>query len=249
MRTPTPDQLLAVWDRGADRPAAERALLLLAVAVEDSDAGDLTRLPLGQRDALLLELHERLFGSEIVGVGSCPRCEATVEATFRVSDLFRNADTAHLGAEPRFEGTVLEDGVRVRFRLPNSADLLELDACNDVDTARARLLALCVLQAEREGQPLSADRLPPRAASTVAEAMAAADPNADLNLAFTCPDCSHAWETVFDIARFLWEELQGWAPRVLREVDALARAYHWREADILALSPRRRQAYLELCAS
>jgi hypothetical protein len=30
------------------------------------------------------------------------------------------------------------------------------------------------------------------------------------------------------------------------EVDALARAYGWREADILALSPARRAAYLEL---
>jgi hypothetical protein len=35
---------------------------------------------------------------------------------------------------------------------------------------------------------------------------------------------------------------------MLREVDTLAAAYHWAEADILALSPRRRQAYLELCA-
>ncbi len=50
----------------------------------------------------------------------------------------------------------------------------------------------------------------------------------------------------------------GWAEAALKGGDAqaaveildqtLAQAYHWTEADILALSPRRRQAYLELCA-
>ena len=36
------------------------------------------------------------------------------------------------------------------------------------------------------------------------------------------------------------------ATRLLGEVHTLARAYHWREAEILAMSSRRRQAYLEL---
>ena len=63
-----------------------------------------------------------------------------------------------------------------------------------------------------------------------------------------CPGCGHDWQPVFDIARFLWQELHAWALHMLREVDTLAASYHWAEADILALSPRRRQAYLELCA-
>ena len=78
--------------------------------------------------------------------------------------------------------------------------------------------------------------------------MAQADPQADLQLAFRCPDCGHEWQPLFDIARFLWQELHAWALHMLREVDTLAASYHWAEADILALSPRRRQAYLELCA-
>jgi len=45
---------------------------------------------------------------------------------------------------------------------------------------------------------------------------------------------------------FFWAELAAEAKRLLREVDALARAYGWREADILALSSQRRHAYLEL---
>ncbi|HEX2516118.1 MAG TPA: phage baseplate protein, partial [Chloroflexota bacterium] len=36
------------------------------------------------------------------------------------------------------------------------------------------------------------------------------------------------------------------ARRLLREVHTLARAYGWREAEILALPGRRRQTYLDL---
>jgi hypothetical protein len=51
---------------------------------------------------------------------------------------------------------------------------------------------------------------------------------------------------VFDVADYLWQELHAWAKDVLRSVHALAVAYGWREADVLALSPTRRRIYLEL---
>jgi hypothetical protein len=56
-------------------------------------------------------------------------------------------------------------------------------------------------------------------------------------------------QTLFDIGRYLWEELRAQAVRLLHEVHTLARFYGWREADILALSAARRHAYLELAAS
>ena len=40
--------------------------------------------------------------------------------------------------------------------------------------------------------------------------------------------------------------MHAWARRTLRDVHVLARAYGWREADVLALSPTRRQIYVEL---
>jgi hypothetical protein len=39
------------------------------------------------------------------------------------------------------------------------------------------------------------------------------------------------------------------AQRLLMEVHLLARAYSWRESDILAMSPARRNAYLQQVAS
>ena len=50
----------------------------------------------------------------------------------------------------------------------------------------------------------------------------------------------------FDIATVLWTELAGLARSLIEEVDALASAYGWSEREILALSGRRRRAYLEL---
>ena len=97
-----------------------------------------------------------------------------------------------------------------------------------------------------DDQELPASELPDAVMEAVTNRMAQADPQADVQLAIRCPNCGHQWEAPFDIGSFLWTEIHACAMRLLREIHALASAYGWREADILALSPRRRQAYLEL---
>lgn len=244
MHTPTPAQLLQVWERGGDPSAAARALLLLGCSCDDEAAIDeLAALPLGRRDARLLELRQRLFGSAIDVVASCPQCAMAVEATFDCDDL-------RLPEEGSVAATLehAAHGMHVRFRLPDSRDLLALEGCGDAEAARDLLLARCVLDVRGGDQSQAPRSLPPELQAEIAGAMAQADPQADLQLAFRCPECDHEWQPLFDIARFLWQELHAWALHLLREVDTLAQAYHWAEADILALSPRRRQAYLELCA-
>ncbi|MFC5526867.1 hypothetical protein ACFPPA_14090 [Rhodanobacter ginsengisoli] len=246
MHTPTPAQLLQVWERGGEQSAAASALLLLGSCCEDHSAEALAALPLGRRDALLLQLRARLFGEDIDTLASCPQCAAVVEASFRCDDLLLPASGAE-AATPVLEHVSDAHGVRVPFRLPDSNDLLALEHCTDAGQARQLLLARCVLAADT-GAGCDVHALPPPLQSEIAQAMAQADPQADLQLAFRCPDCGHRWQPMFDIARFLWQELHAWALHMLREVDTLAQAYHWPEADILGLSPRRRQAYLELCA-
>ena len=73
-----------------------------------------------------------------------------------------------------------------------------------------------------------------------------ADPQADTQLSLTCPTCARVWQQAFDIVSYLWAEIGDWARRTLQEVHALATAYGWREADILAMSAQRRQWYLEM---
>jgi hypothetical protein len=116
-----------------------------------------------------------------------------------------------------------------------------------VDGARRRLLDRCLLSAKNpEGEAVAVQDLPPAALQAVAERMAAADPQGDVQLALQCPACGHAWPAAFDIVSFFWTEVDAWARVLLREIHVLASAYGWREADILALSPWRRRSYLEL---
>jgi hypothetical protein len=245
MHTPTASQLLQVWERGAERSVAASCLWLLGVSCDECQPEALAKLPLGQRDGLLLKLRAQLFGAQMQTVAWCPRCQAMVEAIFDCGDLLAGHKTNE--AMPLFELASDDPSSIVRFRLPDSTDLVALEGCDDPVQARETLLERCIVDFEtRTGQGAP---LPAELQAKIALAMAAADPQADLQLAFTCPDCAHRWEPVFDIAHFLWQELHAWALRTLRDVDLLARVYHWSEADILALSPRRRQAYLEQCVS
>ena len=70
------------------------------------------------------------------------------------------------------------------------------------------------------------------------------DPQAEVRINLCCPVCSYRWEVFFDIASFLWAEINEWAVRMLQTVHKLARAYGWSEREILNLSPVRRQLYL-----
>jgi hypothetical protein len=76
--------------------------------------------------------------------------------------------------------------------------------------------------------------------------MEEADPLAAIQLALSCPECGYQWQATFDIESFFWSEINAWANRTLHEVHALASRYGWCERDILAMSPWRRQAYLNM---
>jgi hypothetical protein len=76
--------------------------------------------------------------------------------------------------------------------------------------------------------------------------MAELDPMARIELQLTCPACEHQWGELFDIASYLWTELKDHAIRLLHDTHTLARAYGWSEAEILSMTSRRRQVYLDL---
>lgn len=243
MRVLSAAQLLDAWEDGLSRSPVERALCMLAAAWPEADRAALEALSVGERDARLLQLRQRLFGPDVAMTARCPACGQQLESAFRVADI--QVD----GAEPIETARVLcTGGYRIAFRLPTSRDLLSLSRLNDDTSPERALLALCVTEivSSVDEAPTEAESLPVQVVTAVAEAMAKADPQADARLDLTCPACRHRWNAPFDIGGFLWQEVQTWAQRVLRDVTALARAYGWREKEILALSPMRREAYLEL---
>jgi hypothetical protein len=86
--------------------------------------------------------------------------------------------------------------------------------------------------------------LPEAVVQELSGRLARADRQADIALDLRCPECAGSWSATFDIAAFLWAEISVRAKQLLGDVHALAWAYGWSEADILAMSDARRQCYL-----
>ena len=75
------------------------------------------------------------------------------------------------------------------------------------------------------------------------------DPAAAAVINLDCPGCGRRWSAPFELAEFVWTEVDRCARRLLADVHTLASAYGWREADVLAVSPARRAFYLQWCGS
>jgi hypothetical protein len=233
--------LLDVWDQGAGHSPVTQALALLAAAHPDQPLDQLQTWPVGRRDGALLALREALFGPQVQALATCPRCGERLDLSFALADVALPGPS-----DPAPPVTVARDGYHVTARLPDSRDLAAVSRASSPVAARATLLDRCVVESRQGDQALAPATLPPAVLADLEAALAAADPRADLQLAVQCAACGHAWEIGFDIGAFLWTELEAWAGRVLRDVHTLATAYGWSESAILALSPRRRQYYLDL---
>lgn len=240
-RTPTAGQLLDVWEQGRFQTTARRALLLLALAAPAVPSEKLACYSVGRRDHELLGLREKIFGPRLTGTAQCPSCGQEVEIDFSIRDIrtqgMSDAEQMHF---------VKIDGYDLQFHLPTCGDLVQFEA-NGVSGGNSHtLLECCVAETRHNGAAVAASSLPDETVAILSQRMAELDPQGDIQLALSCPTCACHWESPLDMASYLWNEIESWAGRMLREVHTLASAYGWREADILGMDPWRRQAYLEL---
>jgi hypothetical protein len=238
----TAKDILDLWERGLTKPPIQRSLDLLGIVYPDFSLEQLCELPIGQRDLRLLAVREALFGPRLHSLTSCPQCGERLEMTFDIAQL--RAIPLDSASDEHY--SIALDDYEVEFRLPNSGDMLRVAELSEDGEARQALFESCVKQARRAGVPISASELPEELVLAAAARMAELDPQADMQIALTCPACSSQWSTTFDIVSYLWIEINAWALRLLHEIHRLASAYGWREADILSLSPMRRRFYLEL---
>lgn len=236
-------QLLDAWEQGLSEPAYRRALPLLAAASPDTSIDAVAALSVGERDRWLLTLREWTFGSRLVSIANCAGCDERLEWTVNAADLYVEQQS-----EPARQLSLQADRYCIEFRVPNTADLAAIAECADVATAHSSLLSRCVLTARFDGDETPIGELPDEIVTAIAQRMAEADPQADLKFDLNCPACGENWQALFDIESFFWSEVNVWAQRILLEVHLLARAYGWREIDILNLSPWRRQFYLGLAS-
>ncbi len=243
MNAPNAENLLQVWEARHNAHPIRRALALLEVAAPDVGIEAWSAMPIGQRDARLLDLYETLFGSRLESVTHCPRCAETLETSFATGDIRLPLDETKLSKTFKFR----KQGCSIEYRLPSSEDLLQVIATNDdPEDAQLQLLRRCVIEAKRAGKRQSPEQLPADVVDRLADEMARNDPAADVQIQLNCPVCGHVWNVAFDIVWHFWSALEDWAQRTLADVHLLARAYGWNEHVILGLSPTRRQHYIEM---
>jgi len=244
MRALNAAELLDAWERSAAQPPAWRPLALLAAAgAAQAAVADWT---VGRRDAELLRLRESAFGSRLAATAACPGCGERLELAFDAGEIRAHPEEA---AAPAGELALALDGWDLRFRLPTGRDLAAAAAHDDLEAARRTLVGRCLLAVRRGGAAVDGSALPEAVVAALEERMEAADPQAHVRLALACPACGLGWQAPFDVDAFFWTELDAWARRTLAEVHALALAYGWNEAEILALSAARRHLYLEMVSA
>lgn len=238
MRTPGTAELLDIWDAGQPLSPARRSLLLLGAAFPERD--DIASWPLGAINRQLIRLRQRLFGASLVCLADCAACGEVVEIDMPVNALLDTSASADV--EPRIHA----DDCEIEFHLPTAHDLLALE---EHGTRSRHWLAVSVDRALRDGTEIPIEALAPdvRAAieRAVEQAIERADPLAHIACALSCPSCRHSWSAELHVIDLLWTEIGACARRVLSEVGRLARAFGWREGDILAMSAARRNHYLE----
>jgi hypothetical protein len=223
--------VLDLWQAAERRRPVERALALAAAAGDAPRAEELAALPVGRRDARILALHAALGGGALEATARCPGCGEQAEFEVDPEALLAAVREAPAPAPVEVDGFV------VAWRPPDSRDLAAAAGAGDAAAAERVLLERCVTS------PAS---LTAEARAALARAMAEADPLAEVLVGAACPGCGVEFVADVDVAGFVWAELRMHARRLLREVDALARAYGWTEAEVLSLDEHRRAAYLEL---
>jgi hypothetical protein len=219
------DLVVRAWEQAQGSAEWQRPAALLA-ALSSIPLADTISMGVARRDAALLAWRAALFGPTWLAFAQCPKCSATLEYEVPV------AVEARMPPPDRIE--VNAEGRQWVARWPDSSDLAAAAACSDRVEARAMLVSRIVT-----------GDVDPTAVPAILGALATAH-TACWSMTLRCCDCDESWDVVFDAGDFLWREVRAAARRILREVDVLARAYHWSEADILGMSEVRRRGYLEM---
>jgi hypothetical protein len=236
MRALSDTDLFRVWESGCRLHPLDRALVTLGAALPETPYERLADWPLGRRNKALLDLRCACFGSRMQAWAACGGCGEKLEIDIDARVI------AGVGApySDDMRDTVAVNGKS--FRLPTSRDFADAAQAAGGGAA-ARILDRCRVPADDDAA-WSDNEI-----EAIGECMALADPLAEISLQLDCPACGRRWQESFDIASFIWEEIEAQVRQLILAVHTLASAYGWSEAEILALSQHRRALYLDMVRS
>ena len=214
-------------------------------------------LPAGDRDYLMLKLRRITFGKRVEVTLLCPRpeCAKKMDIDFDLDQI----PVVRKAARPSYRLTLSEEGMlaedqgapqrEIFFRIPQGGDqeaAREWSRLNEEEMLR-RLLGRCLLKiggAEPTADRIS--RLSARAVDEIAGAMEQCSPRIEAEMEARCPECGHPFIHDFEIVPFFLREILRGQSRLEREVHLLGFYYHWPLREILGMTRRKRQRYLQL---
>jgi len=224
--------LVSVWEKDHDGATSDNAILLLKMF---TDAGSPESLSIGERDRLVTDIRKALFGSKIKGFDTCPKCKVDLVFDIDLNDLdFRSSSEKFI---------CYDEGVRAEMRTVTSQDILDLKG---MDTARRceALLQKCLISVNGN---TSADisNISPNHSSKIQDMIEERDSNSLIHANQVCASCGNNWSVVLDIVSLLVEDINVYVNQRLSEVCQLAKLSGWTETEILAMTDKKREFYLE----
>lgn len=247
------DEMFLCEQAEAAAPASWTTALLARCLSLDGGSRPVTpefarSLTVGDREALLLHLRRITLGDRLSCVVSCAACGEKMDLDLKASELLL-PPYSYQGWN--HQATFADEGgsFEVQFRLPNGADQECAASLVRQNALQAVLLVLrrCIKNlADAASRPMA--DLPPAVARELPQRMADLDPQAELALNAGCPACDATVQLCFDTAHYLLREITQRSELLFREVHLLASHYHWSEAEILAMTGRRRRRYLAVIA-
>lgn len=203
----------------------------LGEAGEPLDAG---ALPVGDVDAIVVELRRAVLGDQLIAEGRCGACEARIDIAFSLAAYMEHRRPRPSRAAGRAEPPWWRlHRYALTFRAPTATEVLETAADGGADPAAA--LADRCMRGE-----LSA-----RARRAAERALAVVAPTLRSEVTGTCPECEADVPLDVDARELCLAELRFLGGAVLEDVHLLASEYHWGESEILQLPSSRRAAYAE----
>ena len=232
------EDLLLIWEYARERDPAQLRTVLMGVLRPDLGPVDLEAMSLGRVHQAMIRTLCDMAAAPLRGQATCPACGEVMGF---------HMDPTRLLIPPEPEALVVEhQDYRLRLRPPSGRDLAMVLALGEETSAWEYLVEACLVSARDSMGPVAPTSLPAEIIALAGEALAEADPGLIYRLSMKCIECGHQWSPQLDPALFLVREAKAAAKRILIEVDRLAKTYGWSEAEILAMSPRRRQTYLDL---
>lgn len=232
--------LLTLLDHWSVEPGpADHGRLAALLIARGADKPALGEESLGERNRRLIALHDEWATGEIEARVTCAAC--TTANSFAVP---KAAMRELPPPPPDAVVSVVHAGRSLRYRLPAMADIAAVAGIGAMPAMRAAMLDRCAL--DSDGVPTS--QLDAATIDAIEAGFDQLDPLASIVVESACSDCGAAIAARVDLAAFVAADIDRIHAALLRDIDAIAAAYGWAEAAIVALPADRRTRYVAMIA-